>query len=132
MRGQRMATMPVAAGTHSARRAFCREPGDVFMKLFSCDHCGNTIYFENAVCERCGHALGYVPESNALVSLEPAESGFVSPALGKHYRYCANAMEGACNWLRPASSGESFCAACRHNETIPPLGDPTNLNHWQT
>ena len=39
------------------------------MKLFTCDHCGNTVYFENALCERCGHQLGYLPEHNALVSL---------------------------------------------------------------
>lgn len=37
------------------------------MKLFSCDHCGNALYFENVVCERCGHRLGYVPDANALV-----------------------------------------------------------------
>ncbi|NMA97667.1 MAG: hypothetical protein GX970_06085 [Phyllobacteriaceae bacterium] len=102
------------------------------MKLFSCDHCGNTIYFENAVCERCGHALGYVPEHNALVSLEPSESSFRSPALNQFYRYCANSAEGACNWLVPATSDDLYCAGCRHNETIPPLGDATNLIHWQT
>ena len=39
------------------------------MKLFSCAHCGNTVYFENAVCERCGHQLGYLPDRSVLVSL---------------------------------------------------------------
>lgn len=102
------------------------------MKLFSCDHCGNTIYFENAVCERCGHTLGYVPEANALVSLDPSGESLFSPVLGQHYRYCANALHGACNWLVPAEDPASFCLACRHNETIPPIADPTNLAHWQS
>src|SRR5690606_661241 len=49
----------------------------------------------------------------------------------KAYVYCANSVHGACNWLVPAG-GDIFCAACRHNETIPPIGDPTILMQWQT
>lgn len=104
------------------------------MKLFTCDHCGNTVYFENALCERCGHALGYVPHHNALVSLEADGDTWISPALdGARFIYCANAAHAACNWLIPAApGGDVFCAACRHNETIPPIADPTHLAHWQT
>lgn len=102
------------------------------MKLFTCDHCGNTIYFENAVCERCGHALGYAPAYNALVSLTDDNGAWVSPALpGKRFVYCANAVYGACNWLVP-DGGEAYCVACRHNETIPDLKGRKNLSHWQT
>ena len=43
------------------------------MKLFRCDHCSNVIYFENTVCESCGHALGYWHEANMMVSLEPVD-----------------------------------------------------------
>ncbi|UYN98188.1 MAG: putative zinc-binding peptidase [Devosia sp.] len=103
------------------------------MKLFSCDHCGNTVYFENAVCERCGHVLGYAPEHNALVSLEPDNGAWTSPALGTNYVFCANQAHGACNWLVPAApGGDVYCAACRHNETIPAIADPLNLGRWQT
>ncbi|MBN9332852.1 putative zinc-binding peptidase [Devosia sp.] len=103
------------------------------MKLFVCDHCGNTIYFENDRCEHCGHALGYVPEENALVSLDPAEGGWSAPALpGRTYLYCDNARHGACNWLVPAEpGGVIFCRACQHNETIPALDDAINLRRWQ-
>ena len=45
------------------------------MKLFRCDHCSNVIYFENTVCESCGHTLGYWHEANMMVSLELAEAG---------------------------------------------------------
>lgn len=104
------------------------------MKLFSCDHCGNTLYFENAVCERCGHALGYVPQHGALVSLQDDNGAWTSPALpGERFIYCANASHGACNWLVPArAGGDLYCAACRHNDTIPPIGEPANLTRWQT
>jgi hypothetical protein len=103
------------------------------MKLFSCDHCGNTIYFENDRCQHCGHALGYVPGHNALISLDPVEGGWAALAFpGKTYLYCSNAQHGACNWLIEAEpGGPVFCSACRHNETIPPLDGTQNLQHWQ-
>jgi hypothetical protein len=108
------------------------KPG-AFMKLFVCDHCGNTVYFENAVCERCGHRLGYVPHRNALVSLIPDNDQWSTPAFpGEAYIFCDNARHGACNWLVPAMpGGDIYCAACRHNDTIPALTDPRNLSRWQ-
>lgn len=105
------------------------------MKLFSCGHCGNTVYFENGVCERCGHRLGYWPSGTALLSLEPGEgNSWTSPAHPEtSFVFCANAEHDACNWLLPVEpGGPIYCAACRHNETIPPIGEPTHLAHWQT
>lgn len=105
------------------------------MKLFSCDHCGNTVYFENGACERCGHRLGYLPEHTALLSLEPAEGdAWQSPARpGESFLFCANAQADACNWLLPVEAGGPiYCAACRHNETIPNLDAPEHLGQWQT
>ena len=103
------------------------------MKLFSCDHCGNTVYFENGACERCGHQLGYLPEHNALVSLVEDGGLWSTPAFADDaYVFCANAAHGACNWLiRAEPGGDVYCAACRHNETIPPLDLPGALAHWQ-
>lgn len=103
------------------------------MKLFSCDHCGNALYFENVVCERCGHRLGYVPDANALVSLEPDNGTWHAPFLpDRRFVFCANAEHGACNWLLDAGSPDGpFCRACRHNEVIPPVDDPANVRRWQ-
>ncbi len=104
------------------------------MKLFSCDHCGHALYFENVVCEHCGHRLGYEPTSNALVSLEPqpTKGNWRAPHLpDNEWRFCANAESGACNWLVPVASGETFCRACRHNEIVPAMGDPANLKRWR-
>jgi hypothetical protein len=104
------------------------------MRLFVCDHCGNTVYFENAVCERCGHQLGYLPHENALVSLVEDGGLWSSPAFPQDsYVFCDNARHGACNWLIPSRpNGDIYCAACRHNETIPAIDDLLNLTRWQT
>lgn len=104
------------------------------MKLFSCSHCGNTVYFENAVCERCGHQLGFLPHEARLVSLVEDGGLWTSPAVDDNaFVFCANAAHGACNWLIPAAPGDDiYCAACRHNETIPPIDDLANLARWQT
>jgi len=104
------------------------------MKLFNCDNCGNTVYFDNALCERCGRQLGYLPEHTALVSLVQNGGVWTSKSHPEHdYVFCANAQHGACNWLVHASpAGPAFCAACRHNELIPSIDDPVNLTHWQT
>ncbi len=103
------------------------------MKLFRCDHCSTVIYFENVVCESCGHALGYWHETNMMVSLEPAGDHFTAPALpGKSFVYCANAQHGACNWLvEHEPGGDPFCRACRHNLLVPDISDPANLTRWQ-
>jgi hypothetical protein len=103
------------------------------MKLFRCDHCGNVLYFENTVCENCGHALGYWHATNMLVSLEPEEGHFRAPILpGQQLVYCTNAQHGACNWLVEYNpGGDPFCRACRHNGIVPPMNDPQNLSNWQ-
>ncbi len=103
------------------------------MKLFRCDHCGNVIYFENTVCEHCGHTLGYWYKTNMMVSLEHEDDHLRAPILPESkFVYCANAQHGACNWLVEYNpGGDPFCRACRHNGIIPPMDDPANLDHWQ-
>ena len=104
------------------------------MKLFRCDHCSNVCYFENTVCENCGHELGYWHATNMLVSLEPQDGLFLAPALpGLKFVRCINARYGACNWLVEYDpGGEPYCRACRHNGIIPPMDSAENLDHWQT
>ncbi|OYV30525.1 MAG: hypothetical protein B7Z81_14235, partial [Acidocella sp. 20-61-6] len=102
------------------------------MKLFKCQECGQTVFFENRKCERCAHPLGYLPQATQLLALQPQGDHFRA-AKGKNFgfRYCANAAQDACNWLVPADSQDRFCAACRHNRTIPDLAVGQNLLHWQ-
>lgn len=106
------------------------------MRLFSCQHCSQILFFENIRCERCQHALGYWPDTATLSALEPApdSTGDTWIALGvegRTFRQCANAKYDVCNWLVDASSGETMCAACRHNRVIPELDTAENRLAWR-
>ena len=102
------------------------------MKLFECQHCGQLLYFENTRCESCERRLGYLPVRETVTALEP--EGSIWRALAdpdRIYRFCANAEHDTCNWLIEANEPDKFCAACRHNRTIPDLSSPENLARWR-
>ena len=102
------------------------------MKLFECQNCGQPLYFENTHCESCGLSLGYLPSRETVTALRPDAGMWTALAApDRHYRYCANATHGVCNWLIPADSTDELCAACRHNRMIPDLREPQNLVHWR-
>ncbi|WP_434623485.1 zinc-binding metallopeptidase family protein [Azospirillum sp. B2RO_4] len=104
------------------------------MKLFECQNCHQPLYFENTLCERCGHRLGYLPDVGTLSALDPTDHDGVWSALATTeplYKLCANAELNACNWMLPADSADTHCAACRHNRTIPDLSDTDNLTRWR-
>jgi hypothetical protein len=102
------------------------------MKLFRCQHCAQLLYFENYKCEKCGHSLGYIAEAETLSALEPEGDNWRALAFkNKLYRFCSNVQFNVCNWLIEADSPEIFCAACRHNRTVPDTSIPENLVAWQ-
>src|SRR3954451_1478031 len=102
------------------------------MKLFECQNCGQPLYFENTTCESCGLRLGYLPERALVTALEEADGLLRALAApGERYQFCANARHNVCNWLVNCDQAEVFCAACRHNRTIPDLTNSENLLHWR-
>jgi len=102
------------------------------VKLFECQSCGQVVYFENTHCERCGHRLGYLSAATMLYALEPDGDAWQTLGSEKRaVRFCDNAAHDACNWLLPADAPDAFCAACRHNRTIPDLSIPENLMRWR-
>ncbi len=108
------------------------------MKLFACDNCQQTLYFENSFCVNCGETLGYVPDAATLATLKPAPdaAGVFAVALpgadARRFRQCRNTSEhDACNWLVPAESTAEFCASCALSEVIPDLSDPYNDQVWR-
>ncbi|MDE1149866.1 MAG: putative zinc-binding peptidase [Azospirillaceae bacterium] len=102
------------------------------MKLFNCQACGQLLYFENRVCERCGHPLGYLPDDDRMHALEAEDGAWHALGAPEHlYKFCANADLDACNWLIPAGHEETLCAACRHNRTIPDVSAPDSLVRWR-
>jgi len=102
------------------------------MRLFTCQDCRQTLYFENTLCEKCSHRLGYLPSMATLSAVEPdgdALTALASP--GTPYRFCANAQYDACNWLIEAPSPETLCLCCRHNRTIPDVTQDGNVAAWR-
>jgi hypothetical protein len=108
------------------------------MKLFQCQNCGQPLYFENTRCERCGLALGYLPEIETVTALKsrgetatPEQTVWLALVDAKGYRLCGNAIYDVCNWLVPAAQPETYCVACRHNRMIPDLSLAENLVKWR-
>jgi hypothetical protein len=103
------------------------------MKLFECQNCGQLLYFENYVCQKCGSPLGYFSGEAALLSLNYDDQGLLHPLRSPQqtYRYCANAQYDACNWLIPAEQSNLLCDACDLNQTIPNLDIEEYQQYWQ-
>ena len=101
------------------------------MQLFACQQCGQLLYFENTRCERCGAALGFLAENLTLSALEEAGGGLRPVGRDGTYRFCANEEFQVCNWLVPDASEDLFCAACRHNRTVPDLTLAENRERWR-
>src|SRR5690349_2176242 len=98
------------------------------MKLFHCDNCQQTIYFESTRCVSCGEAVGYSPEAEAMFALRKSVPGaddvFEVSLDGRssRVRQCRNTREhDACNWLVPSDGGAEYCASCALSEVIPDL-----------
>jgi hypothetical protein len=109
------------------------------MKLFTCDHCQQTLYFENHRCVSCGDALGYCPDTARLATLRAPDAGAagefditLADQTTRRYRLCRNSTEyDACNWLVAADSEATYCRSCELSEVIPDLTDPANNAAWR-
>jgi hypothetical protein len=101
------------------------------MRVFSCGHCGQNVYFENVVCKNCATALGFDPHKLAVrtVYLEPSGK-FVTQGSGTPKTYCANYDKQVCNWLTPVAADGGLCVSCELNHTIPDLSVPGNVEKW--
>lgn len=111
------------------------------MKLFQCQCCGQVLHFENTACLRCGRAVGYVPQRDVMMAVEPEAAHWRRvPGPGETgeeaaWRFCHNWELSACNWMVPvdlaAPPGTEYCAACQHNRMVPDLSDPDHHARWQ-
>ncbi len=104
------------------------------MRLFTCQNCGQLLYFENTACARCGMTLGYVPQRSAVRAIEADGDLWreVNDNSDTRYRICGNARAAACNWLLRHEDAGDYCIACRHNHIIPDLSQPENVAPWRT
>ncbi len=103
------------------------------VQTYKCGACGNTVYFENIQCLRCGHPLGFRPDKLEIRTVVETGTGLYreyKKGASRRLRFCANMAHGVCNWLVPADSQSQFCVACELNRTIPNLADPVNVLAW--
>ncbi|HWF35450.1 MAG TPA: putative zinc-binding metallopeptidase [Solirubrobacteraceae bacterium] len=89
------------------------------MRAFTCDTCGQLLFFENSRCLRCNSRLGLVPSRLDIVVLdEPAHSTL---------RPCANAELAQCNWVLEEGDPGPLCLSCRLTRTRPADSDADGL-----
>jgi hypothetical protein len=106
------------------------------VKLFTCTHCGQVLYFENSRCEKCQYPLGFEAQQLQLRPLVAQPDGRTYHLYGARaheastYTYCQNHQHDVCNWLVPTDSATPFCMACDLNRTIPDLSQPGFLQRW--
>jgi len=107
------------------------------MRLFTCAACGQTLYFENSQCTRCGRSLAFLPDHGLLATVraDGDSTGLLVPVDEKlgpaRYRPCGNQLDyQACNWAVPEQDDQRFCRACRLNRLIPNLSEPGSKDAW--
>ncbi|WP_085314280.1 zinc-binding metallopeptidase family protein [Derxia lacustris] len=110
------------------------------MKLLTCGHCGQRVFFENVSCGNCGLALGFSPDEMAMLAFElPAAVDAATPLPplwhrvggGADLRPCHNYVnENVCNWMVAADDPNPLCRSCRTTHVIPALGNGANRGYW--
>jgi hypothetical protein len=90
------------------------------MRVFTCDSCGQLIFFDNDRCLRCDSPLGYVHERRDVIALTEIAADYLvdltSPV--RAWQRCATQSVTGCNWLVPAGS-HALCESCALTRTRP-------------
>jgi hypothetical protein len=92
------------------------------MRAFSCERCGQRLFFENSVCLRCGAAVGFRSSTLELVALED------HPELTP----CSNLTLAECNWLIEPDGVDPdddypLCFSCNLTRTRPDDSDTQGM-----
>jgi len=90
------------------------------MRAFTCDNCGQLLFFENSVCLRCGANVGFQPNQLDVVTLN------TQPQL----RTCGNLAKARCNWLLTPADAGPLCRSCVLTRTRPADWDSTGLDQF--
>jgi hypothetical protein len=98
------------------------------MRVFTCDNCGQLVFFDNSKCLRCNSPLGYVHPKRDIVALtEVAPDHLVD--LGnpvRSWQRCATEAVTGCNWLVPAGTN-ALCESCVLTRTRPSDDDAEGM-----
>jgi hypothetical protein len=95
------------------------------MRIFSCDACGNALFFENVTCLKCGSTVGFRADALTMATLARVQAS--------GHTQCRNWTErNACNWYAAPGAAQSagYCLACSSDEVVPDLSDPQRADLW--
>jgi hypothetical protein len=101
------------------------------MRIFTCEGCGQLVFFENSKCLRCQAPLGYLHARREVISLAPVGEGALVDPTHPYaaWQRCASHASTACNWLVPAGP-DRLCESCALTRTRPADGDSEGLAEW--
>ena len=126
--GSRLPTAAVEAMIPGGalRSVACGVRSDVL--AFTCDVCGQLVFFENDSCLACDTPLGYVP-GRGLMSLAPGAVDntrfrLVADPDAGWWRRCVNADWIGCNWMLADDTDGDRCRSCELTRTLPDESDP--------
>ncbi len=94
------------------------------MRVFTCDSCGQLVFFDNSQCLRCHSPLGYVHQRRDVVALTEIAPDHLVDLNGpvRAWQRCATHAVTGCNWLVPAGTN-ALCESCVLTRTRPADGD---------
>jgi hypothetical protein len=92
------------------------------MRAFTCERCGQLLFFENSRCLRCGAGLGFVPQELSLRVLDDPSVGLKGDA-----QRCGNAGVAQCNWIVGKGDAGPLCGSCVLTRTRPADGETEAL-----
>ena len=95
------------------------------MRTFSCDACGNTLFFENDTCLKCGSQVGFrADELTMATSTARRRAASRLAAIGR-------SGTPAIGTRRASRAGQAgYCLACSCDEVVPDLSDPQRFALW--
>jgi hypothetical protein len=97
------------------------------VRLFTCDNCGQLVFFENSLCLACETPLGYLHPERGLVALKEVSNGELAQVThpDRIWRRCVTGPVTGCNWL--VTVDQQFCASCALTRTRPNNDDVEGL-----
>lgn len=98
------------------------------MRVFTCDHCGQVVFFGDDLCLRCQSPLGYDHDRGTVVALTDVGDGRLVDlsSATRTWQRCAGQRLTACNWLVPQHS-QAMCASCTLTRTRPADSDTDGM-----
>ena len=107
------------------------------MRSFSCDVCGQLVFFENSLCLHSRTPLGFSVREFRMVTLTEQGDGRLArraphpvDGSGAAEVRCANFTLIGCNWLVPQDAGP-LCRACALTRTRPNDSDAVGMAQWE-